>query len=149
MGIRPLRVVATHREATKPSDREAEFENDDKDFSYRSLIVWQKAMQFAKIVYAVVDTFPPAEKYALSDQIRRAVVSIPSNIAEGCGRTTNRDYAHFLSIARGSLYETMTQLELAESIGYIDTIDEIESVATEISRMLTTLIKKYYPISNS
>jgi four helix bundle protein len=122
---------------------------DDKDFSYRSLIVWQKAMQFAKIVYAVVDTFPPAEKYALSDQIRRAVVSIPSNIAEGCGRTTNRDYAHFLSIARGSLYETMTQLELAESIGYIDTIDEIESVAAEISRMLTTLIKKYHPLSNS
>ena len=122
---------------------------DDKDFSYRSLIVWQKAMQFAKIVYAVVDTFPPAEKYALSDQIRRAVVSIPSNIAEGCGRTTNRDYAHFLSIARGSLYETMTQLELAESIGYIDTIEEIESVAVEISRMLTTLIKKYHPISNS
>ena len=122
---------------------------DDKDFSYRSLIVWQKAMQFAKIVYAVVDTFPPAEKYALSDQIRRAVVSIPSNIAEGCGRTTNRDYAHFLSIARGSLYETMTQLELAESIGYIDTIDEIESVATEISRMLTTLIKKYHPLSHS
>ena len=122
---------------------------DDKDFSYRSLIVWQKAMQFAKIVYAVVDTFPPAEKYALSDQIRRAVVSIPSNIAEGCGRTTNRDYAHFLSIARGSLYETMTQLELAKSIGYIDTIDEIESVATEISRMLTTLIKKYHPLSNS
>ena len=106
-------------------------------------------MQFAKIVYAVVDTFPPAEKYALSDQIRRAVVSIPSNIAEGCGRTTNRDYAHFLSIARGSLYETMTQLELAESIGYIDTIDEIESVATEISRMLTTLIKKYRPLSHS
>ena len=122
---------------------------DDKDFSYRSLIVWQKAMQFAKIVYAVVDTFPPAEKSALSDQIRRAVVSIPSNIAEGCGRTTNRDYAHFLSIARGSLYETMTQLELAESIGYIDAIDEIESVATEISRMLTTLIKKYHPLSNS
>ena len=122
---------------------------EDKDFSYRSLIAWQKAMQFAKIVYAVVDTFPPAEKYALSDQIRRAVVSIPSNIAEGCGRTTNRDYAHFLSIARGSLYETMTQLELAESIGYIDTIEEIESVAVEISRMLTTLIKKYYPISNS
>ena len=122
---------------------------DDKDFSYRSLIVWQKAMQFAKIVYAVVDTFPPAEKYALSDQIRRAVVSIPSNIAEGCGRTTNRDYAHFLSIARGSLYETMTQLELAESIGYIETIDEIESVATEISRMLTTLIKKYHPLSHS
>ena len=122
---------------------------DDKDFSYRSLIVWQKAMQFTKIVYAVVDTFPPAEKYALSDQIRRAVVSIPSNIAEGCGRTTNRDYAHFLSIARGSLYETMTQLELAESIGYIDTIDEIESVATEISRMLTTLIKKYHPLSHS
>ena len=61
----------------------------------------------------------------------------------------DKDFAHFLSIARGSLYETMTQLEMAQSIGYLDTIEEIEAMASEISRMLTSLIKKYHPLSNS
>ena len=122
---------------------------DDSDFQYRKLIVWQKAMLLAKAVYALINQFPATEKYALSDQVRRAVVSIPSNIAEGCGRASNRDYAHFLSIARGSLYETMTQLELAQSLGYIDAIKDVEELASEISRMLTSLIKKYNPFSNS
>ena len=106
-------------------------------------------MQFSKQTYRLVNQFPAAEKYALSDQVRRAAVSVPSNIAEGCGRASNRDYAHFLSIARGSLYETMTQLELAQSLGYIDAIDDVEVLASEISRMLTTLMKKYIPLSNS
>ncbi len=122
---------------------------EDKDFSYRNLIVWQKSMQFAKVVYSLVKLIPEIEKYALSDQIRRAVASIPSNIAEGCGRATNRDYAHFLSIARGSLYETMTQLELAQSLGYVGSINDAERLAIEISRMLTSLMKKYIPLSNS
>ena len=116
---------------------------DDKDFSYRSLIVWQKAMQFAKIVYVVIDTFPPAEKFALSDQIRRAVVSIPSNIAEGNGRGSNKDYAHFLSIARGSLYETMTQLRIAKDLGYLDDYSQFEDIAAEVGRMLGAMLKKY------
>ena len=119
------------------------------DFQYRNLIVWQKAMQFSKQVYRLVEQFPATEKYALSDQVRRAVVSVPSNISEGCGRASNRDYAHFLSIARGSLYETMTQLELAQSLGYIEAIKDVEELASEISRMLTSLIKKYNPFSNS
>ena len=122
---------------------------DDSDFQYRKLIVWQKAMRLAKAVYALINQFPATEKYALSDQVRRAVVSIPSNIAEGCGRASNRDYAHFLSIARGSLYETMTQLELAQSLGYIDAIKDVEELASEISRMLTSLMKKYIPLSPS
>ena len=122
---------------------------DDSDFQYRKLIVWQKAMRFSTVVYALINQFPEREKYALSDQVRRAVVSIPSNIAEGCGRASNRDYAHFLSIARGSLYETMTQLEMAQSLGYIETISDVEDLASEISRMLTALIKKYSPFSNS
>ena len=122
---------------------------DDSDFQYRKLIVWQKAMRFAKVVYALINQFPTTEKYALSDQVRRAVVSIPSNIAEGCGRVSNRDYAHFLSIARGSLYETMTQLELAQSLGYIEVLKDVEELASEISRMLTSLMKKYIPLSNS
>ena len=122
---------------------------DDSDFQYRKLIVWQKAMLFSKQVYRLVEQFPVSEKYALSDQVRRAVVSIPSNIAEGCGRASNRDYAHFLSIARGSLYETMTQLEMAKEFGYLESIDGTETLAAEISRMLTTLMKKYTPLSNS
>ena len=122
---------------------------EDKDFSYRNLIVWQKSMQFTKVVYSLVKQIPEIEKYGLSDQIRRAVASIPSNIAEGCGRATNRDYAHFLSIARGSLYETMTQLELAQSLGYVGLISDAERLAIEISRMLTSLMKKYIPLSNS
>ena len=122
---------------------------DDSDFQYRKLIVWQKAMRFSKAVYALIDQFPATEKYALSDQIRRAAVSVPSNIAEGCGRASNRDYAHFLSIARGSLYETMTQLELAQSLGYIDPITDVEELASEISRMLTSLMKKYIPLSSN
>lgn len=106
-------------------------------------------MQFSKQTYLLINQFPAAEKYALSDQVRRAAVSVPSNIAEGCGRASNRDYAHFLSIARGSLYETMTQLEMAKELGYVESIDEVEVLAAEISRMLTSLIKKYNPFSNS
>ena len=122
---------------------------DDKDFCYRKLIVWQKAMELSRLVYALVRKFPVEEKYALSDQVRRAVVSIASNIAEGCGRTSNRDYAHFLSIARGSLYETMTQLEMAKGFGFVDDLVPVENLSSEISCMLTALIKKYTPFSNS
>ena len=122
---------------------------DEQDFQYRKLIVWQKAMLFSKQVYRLIEQFPASEKYALSDQVRRAAISVPSNIAGGCGRASNRDYAHFLSIARGSLYETMTQLEIAQSLGYIETISDVEGLASEISRMLTSLMKKYIPLSNS
>lgn len=66
-----------------------------EDFGYRELIVWQKAKAFVREVYALVKQLPLEEKYALGDQIRRAVISIPSNIAEGNGRASNKDYAHF------------------------------------------------------
>jgi len=100
-------------------------------------------MQFSRLVYALVRCFPVEERYALSDQVRRAVISIASNIAEGCGRTSGKDYAHFLAIARGSLYETMTQLEMAQGFGYLESISEVETQAAEIGRMLTALMKKY------
>ena len=122
---------------------------EERDFSYRNLIVWQKAMAFSQLVYSLVRSFPAEERFALSDQIRRAVVSIASNIAEGCGRASNRDYAHFLSIARGSLYETMTQLEMARAFGYIDSLSEVELSAKEIARMLVALMKKYGAIHSS
>lgn len=86
--------------------------------SYRELSVWQKSVQLVKLIYQQIRQFPAEERFALADQLRRSVISIPSNIAEGKGRSYNKDYAHFLSIARGSLYETMNQLDIAESLGY-------------------------------
>ena len=112
--------------------------------SYKDLIVWQKAMELVKAVYALAKTFPVDERYALTDQLRRAVVSIPSNIAEGNGRASNADYAHFLAIARGSLYETMTHLQVAVDLGYIQCLTpELESLLSEVGRMLGSMLKKY------
>lgn len=113
------------------------------DFGYRNLIVWQKAKILVGLVYAEVKKLPAEERYALGDQIRRAVVSVPSNIAEGNGRASNREYANFLSIARGSLYETMTQLEIAQDLGYVALTPEIEQLAKAIARMLGAMIKKF------
>ena len=111
---------------------------------FKNLIVWQKAMELVKAVYAVSKAFPIDERYALTDQLRRAVVSIPSNIAEGNGRVSNADYGHFLAIARGSLYETMTQLQIAVDLDYVPTISpELESLTSEVGRMLTSMLKKY------
>lgn len=85
---------------------------------YQDLEVWQRAMQLVVTIYKETDNFPKAEVYGLTNQIRRAAVSIPSNIAEGHGRS-NRDFGRFLAIARGSLAELETQLELARRIGYL------------------------------
>ena len=114
-----------------------------EEFGYRTLIVWQKAKRLVGLVYAEVKKLPVEERYALGDQIRRAVVSIPSNIAEGNGRASNKDYANFLSIARGSLYETMTQLEIVQDLGYAALTPEIEQLAKDIARMLGAMIKKF------
>ena len=111
-------------------------------FIYQKLIVWQKAMLFWKMVYAVVKQFPAEERFALSDQVRRASLSVASNIAEGAGRASSKDNAHFIAIARGSLYETMTQLEGAEMLGYVTISDELKNLAMEISKILTTMLKK-------
>ena len=81
--------------------------------SYRDLFVWQKAMELVTAVYAIPKVFPKEEQYGLTAQIRRSAVSVPSNIAEGYGRNSTLDYTRFLQIARGSLYELQTQLEIA------------------------------------
>ena len=120
------------------------------DGLFKNLIVWQKAMGLVKVVYALAKKFPVDERYALTDQLRRAVVSIPSNIAEGSGRASHADYAHFLAIARGSLYETMTQLQIAVDAGYVAEIpSELEIMMNEVGRMLTTLMKKYGTIRST
>ena len=116
---------------------------------FKNLIVWQKAMELVRVVYQLSKKFPADERYALTDQLRRAVVSNPSNIAEGSGRASNKDYAHFLSIARGSLYETLTQLQIAQDLGYIEENDACNALAQEVGRMLTSLMKKFDAIRST
>ena len=89
------------------------------------------------MVYGKLKGFPVEERFALCDQIRRAVVSVPSNIAEGYGRDTHKDFAHFLSQAKGSLYELDTQLDLAIDLGYMKRDTALDSRIDEISRMLS------------
>ena len=110
--------------------------------SYKDLEVWQESMKLVLGVYRLLDLFPKKEQFALCDQLRRAVVSIPSNIAEGFGRDTHKDFAHFLSMSRGSLYEVGTQLEIAHALGYIDSIGDVRSLMNSVSRMLGSLIRK-------
>lgn len=114
----------------------------EDDAIYRKLIVWQKSMEFVNVVYRLMKQFPKDERFRLCDQLSRAVVSIPSNIAEGNGRGSKKDYAHFLTIARGSLYETMTQLEIAENLGFISSSDLPVTLADSIRRMLNTMISR-------
>jgi len=87
--------------------------------TYRDLVVWQKAMQFVTDIYRVTKEFPREEQYGLVSQVRRAAVSIPSNIAEGQARYSKKEFRHFLSHARGSLVEVETQLLIAANLGYL------------------------------
>jgi len=109
---------------------------------YRDLIVWQKAMELVEIVYQLMRDFPTDERFRLCDQLGRSVISIPSNIAEGNGRESKSEYARFLGIARGSLYETETQLEIARRLGYIDNLSPTTELTSSIRRMLSSLISK-------
>ena len=110
-------------------------------FSYRKLEAYQKAKEFVIYVYALLKQFPKEEQYALCDQLRRAVISIPSNIAEGMGRVSVKEQIHFIEIAFGSLNETMCQLELAYELNYISQEDLLasEDFTKEITRMLSRL----------
>ncbi len=111
---------------------------------YKDLIIWQKAMEVAKNVYVLVKKLPKDETYALSDQMRRAAVSIPSNIAEGQGRAYNRSFSQFLSIARGSALELETQLQLCVMIQYLsqEDIQPTMDLLEEIERMIHSIKRK-------
>ncbi|MCA9931928.1 MAG: four helix bundle protein [Anaerolineales bacterium] len=111
--------------------------------SYRDLIVWQHAMDICVQIYETTGSFPNAETYGLTNQIRRCSISIPSNIAEGHARPT-RDYARFLNIARGSLNELCTQIEIAYRIGYIseDKFGALMYDLNMLGRQLNALIRK-------
>jgi len=109
---------------------------------YRDLIVWRKAIELAKLIYCVTESFPRQEMYGLTAQIRRAAVSVPSNIAEGQGRLSRNEFRQFLGQARGSLLEVETQLVIASELGYIteEAVQPLMSCSDEVSRLLHGLI---------
>lgn len=112
--------------------------------NYKELNVWTKAVSLATDIYKSTSDFPQSELYGITSQIRRSAVSISSNIAEGAGRSTSKDFTRFLHIANGSSYELETQLIISRNLGYIKN-DEFESLndsLTEIQKMLYTFIKK-------
>ena len=111
--------------------------------SYKELVVWQKAMDLATLVYRLTESFPKREIYGLAAQLRRCGVSVPSNIAEGYGRSSRREYIQFLSIAQGSLKELETQAILARNLNYASAgqADLILSRAEVVGKLLGGLIR--------
>lgn len=111
--------------------------------SYRDLLVWQRAIELVVLVYRFSAEFPRSETYGLSAQIRRASVSVPSNIAEGYGRGSRKEYIQFLSIARGSLKELETQTILAQRLSYATSaqVARLLSDSERVGKMLGSLIR--------
>ncbi len=109
--------------------------------SYRDLIAWQKSMDLVQTVYESVRAFPKEEIYGLTSQLKRAVVSVPSNVAEGQGRKSSREFLHHLSIAYGSLMEVETQILIAARLGYLssDEANRITEQTAEVGRVLNGL----------
>ncbi|WP_207062866.1 four helix bundle protein [Motiliproteus sp. SC1-56] len=107
------------------------------------LQAWQVGMRLVRLVYVWSGGFPAEEKYGLLSQMRRAAVSIPSNIAEGAARTGSREFAHFLSIARGSLSELDTQYLIAVDLGFAAPDSELEHCIEQASRLITGLHKRH------
>jgi four helix bundle protein len=112
--------------------------------TFRNLLVWQKSMDLVTKMYSSTQKFPKEELFGLTSQIRRSAVSIPSNIAEGYGRDSNKEYLRFLNVSIGSLFELQTQIEIAKNIMYLNEKDfnDLYENSREIERMLVSFIKK-------
>lgn len=115
------------------------------EYSFQKLMVWQASKTLVVAVYNLLDRFPKFEKYALCDQIRRAVVSVPSNIAEGSGRISLKEKIHFLEISYGSLMETFNQLLIAVELSYIteESVEAVKPTIDEVARMINGLRNNY------
>jgi four helix bundle protein len=118
-----------------------------KSSDFRELKVWQKAMDLTVEIYSIVKLLPHEETFVLSDQMRRAAISIPSNIAEGQGRDSMKEFIRFLSVARGSLRELSTQLEICERVNYLDSskTSNARNLIEEIDKMLNALANSLIP----
>lgn len=112
--------------------------------SYKDLVVWQKGIDLVEQIYRVTNKLPDCEEWGLISQMRRAAISVPSNIAEGYGRQATGEYKHHLSISRGSLFELETQLLICQRLRYL-VFEDLEATISEIQqigKMLTVLISK-------
>ena len=111
---------------------------------FQNLIVYQSSKELVKMVYALMKKFPLEERYALCEQLRRSAISVPSNIAEGMGRIADKEQAHFVNIAFGSLMEVLAQIDIAKDLEYISQEDysSVESLVEEIGKMLSSLKAK-------
>lgn len=107
-------------------------------YSYKNLEAYKESKTLVKQVYTLLKQFPREEQYALCDQLRRAVISVPSNIAEGSGRTSAKDQAHFFEMAFGSLMEVDCQIDIAQDLSYVS-LDEHEEVTMQISKVAALL----------
>ena len=118
-------------------------------FGYRKLVAYQKAKEVVKRTYKLLKKFPAEERYAMCDQLRRASVSITSNIAEGVNRYSVKDKSHFIEMSYGSLMEVSSQMEIAEELGYITTEDRqnMDQLIEEDARLLSGLLNSYKPDS--
>ena len=116
-------------------------------FGYRRLIAYQKAKEVVKKTYKLLKIFPAEERYAMCDQLRRASVSVTSNIAEGINRYSVKEKAHFIEMAYGSLMEVSSQFEIAEDLGYITTDDRMsmDELIKDVARLLSGLQNSYKP----
>jgi four helix bundle protein len=112
--------------------------------TFRDLLIWQKAMALVTNCYTLSADFPNDEQFGLTSQIRRCSISIPSNISEGFGRGSNKDYYRFLTISLGSLFEFQTQIEIAYNLKYIslDKFNKLYEDSRELERMLTSFMNK-------
>ena len=120
-------------------------------FGYRKLIAYQKAKDVVKRTYKLLKQFPAEERYAICDQLRRASVSVTSNIAEGVNRYSVKDKSHFIEMAYGSLMEVSSQFEIAEELGFISSDDRfsMDQLIEEVARLLSGLQKTYKPSTDS
>lgn len=109
---------------------------------HQKLDVWQQSMMLVKAIYAASSTFPAQEMYGLTNQMRRAAVSIPANIAEGAARSGDKEYLHFLSIARGSLSELDTHIQIAVMLGYLTESQNLQDLVNTVGKLLSGLTKK-------
>ena len=118
---------------------------------YRELKVWRKAVELAVLLYRLTHSFPKSEAYGLSSQMRRAAVSVASNIAEGRGRINSGEFRQFLSIARGSVCELLTQIHVARALdfGKLDQLEEAETLSNEVSKMLLSFVQTLSTSSRS